>query len=538
MFQFSGKLVDFNSINAFSPLVLDYLSASEQLDVFQSFLFSEKGFSEAIEYRKKTQTKRDLLSGIIEKQYEKLPDGFSVSAETKQIISSLKNKNTFTVTTGHQLNLFTGPLYFIYKIISTIALSRKLKSKFPQYDFVPLYWMASEDHDLDEINHIHLSGQKITWMPSTKGAAGKIKCEGVLEIIQQVKSTIGNANTEKIISLFETAYHEKNNLSEATRIIIHELFSKDGLIILDADDAELKKNFIDEMKDDVIGHSAFRLVNETIHELERNYKVQVHPREINLFYLGENFRERIVEENGEFKVLNKDILFTKDQLIDELKNHPEKFSPNVVLRPLYQEKILPNIAYVGGPAEISYWLEYKKMFEHYGAKLPVLVLRSCVMILDSNANDKLKKLGLGPEDIFMSEDEIIKKYLRLKTGEEFSLEQLLQKTTGIFEELIPKISSVDPTLKATAEAEMKKITNSLRMLEERVRRAEKRKHETAISQVRKLKEKLFPGKELQERHENILAFYSKYGDSFLKELIERLNPLEKKFTVLIEEQNF
>ena len=138
----------------------------------------------------------------------------------------------------------------------------------------------------------------------------------------------------------------------------------------------------------------------------------------------------------------------------------------------------------------------------------------------------------------MSEDEIIKKYLRLKTGEEFSLEQLLQKTTGIFEELIPKISSVDPTLKATAEAEMKKITNSLRMLEERVRRAEKRKHETAISQVRKLKEKLFPGKELQERHENILAFYSKYGDSFLKELIERLNPLEKKFTVLIEEQNF
>ncbi len=537
MIPFSKKLIDFDSTHSFSALVLDYLSATKTIPDFQSFSFDENGFKHAIENRLKPryEVNREVLSNVLLEQYERLSGKISTFDQTKKIISTLTKKTTFTVTTGHQLNLFTGPLYFIYKIISTINLADELKTKFPEYDFVPIYWMASEDHDLEEINHIHLFGKKIEWEPTSKGASGKITCEGISKTLTIVKEMLNNANAEKIISLFEKAYHPENKLSEAARIIIHELFSEYGLVILDADDARLKTNFVSEMKDDVINHSAFKYVEETIQELEKNYKVQVHPREINLFYLGENFRERIVEEEGRYKILNDKGSFSKEELLIEIENHPEKFSPNVVLRPLYQEKTLPNIGYIGGPAEISYWMEYKKMFEHYGAKLPVLVLRSCALVMDASSTDKFKKLGLEPEDIFMNEDELVNNYLKLKMPEEFSFEPLLQQTASLFEEAISKINLVDPTLKATAEAEKQKVLNSLKSLEERVRKAEKKKHEVAINQIRKLKEKFFPEKGLQERYENILTFYSKYGDDFLKVLIKNMHPSAKKFILLSEE---
>ena len=396
--------------------------------------------------------------------------------------------------------------------------------------------MASEDHDLEEINHIHLFGKKIIWEPLNKGAAGRIGCTGISQVIDGVSTMLaGNPQAEKIMSLFSKAYSESNNLADATRIIIHEIFSQHGLVILNADDARLKKIFISEMKDDVVNHTSFQLVNETIEELGKNYKVQVHPREINLFYLGDNFRERIVEESGSFSVLNTTLKFSKEELLEEIENHPEKFSPNVVMRPLYQEIILPNLAYIGGPAEISYWLEYKKMFQHYGAELPVLVLRNCLMIVDAATRDKFLKLGLEPEDVFLNEEDLIKKYLKLKSSQEFSIDALVSKADSLFNETLAQVNDIDPTLKPSVEAEKQKMINGLKSLEERIRRSEKKKHETAVNQVRKLKEKLFPENKLQERHENLLTYYSKYGDDFLAELIRHTNPFEKKFIILEEE---
>src|SRR6185369_8740215 len=280
------------------------------------------------------------------------------------------------------------------------------------------------------------------------------------------------------------------------RIVVHELFSDRGLVIIDADNKHLKKLFIPVMKDDAENQTAFTLVNETISELGKKYKSQVHPREINLFYLDVNYRKRLISNKGSFEVIDTDLRFNKEELFREMESHPEKFSPNVVLRPLYQEKILPNIAYVGGPAEVAYWLEYKKMFEHYGVKLPVLVLRNCLTIVDSDTQNKLTKVGFEPEDIFMTEEELIKKHLRTKQTPEFSIESLLKKTDELFNEAGSQVDAIDPTLKASVEAEKQKIQNSLRMLEEKIRRAEKKKHETTIGQVKRLKEKLFPENKL------------------------------------------
>ena len=534
--SFYKESVDFNDINFFSSLIIDYLASSDSLGNFSSFPFNKNGFLKKIEQRNQLPHHRSLLKEVIIEQYNKVADSISQSVLVEKNISLLGNKNTFTVTTGHQLNLFTGPLYFIYKIISTINLAAVLCKEFPEYNFVPVYWMASEDHDLDEINYIHLFGKKIAWNPTATGAAGGISCKGITEIIEEVRSMFSNhPKADHLLQLFTKAYNEKNNLATATRIIVHTLFSQHGLVILDADDVRLKKLFIDVMKDDIVNKSAFRLVGETIHELEKKYKSQVHPREINLFYLGDFFRERIVEKDGAYIVMNRNLRFSENEMLQEIENHPEKFSPNVVLRPLYQEKILPNLAYIGGPAEIAYWLEYKKMFEHYGAELPILVLRSCMMILDASVRDKLKKLGLEPKDVFLNEEDLIRKYLKLNSTNEFSIESLLNKSDTLFNETVSVVNEIDPTLKASVEAEKQKMAKSLRSLEERIRRAEKKKYEIEINQVRKMKEKLFPENILQERYDNLLTYYSKYGDDFLEHLIIHGDPFEKKFMILIEE---
>lgn len=526
----------FESTNSFSRLIVDYLSGEEHLKSFFSFSFDKSGFGEAIRYSQSKEKNRELLCSVIHEQYLQMEGISGIPERTRNGISLLKNQTTFTVTTGHQLNIFTGPLFFIYKIISTISLAKKLKEFFPEYDFVPLYWMASEDHDVDEINHINLFGKKIEWKESSGGAAGKLSCDGIPAIMEEIKVLLGNdSKAGRLMQIFSEAYKENRSLSQATRIIVHELFKEDGLLILDACDARLKKTFIREMKEDVLHHHAYRLVNDAIGELEKKYKAQVHPREINLFYLGDHFRERIVAAGSGYEVMNTGIRFTEKDLMDEIENHPEKFSPNVVLRPLYQETVLPNIAVVGGPAEVSYWLEFKKMFEHHGMSLPVLVLRSCIMILDASSKLKLDKLGILPEEIFLPEDALVKKFLSQQPGDTNWMQSTYARAEDLFNDMIPRVSEKDPTLKPAAEAEKQKVMNGLKALEEKVIRAEKKKHETSVSQVKKIKEKFFPENILQERYENILAMYSKYGDDFLSQLALHVDPLEKKFILLVEE---
>ena len=511
---FSKKALSFEEIRAYPRILLDYLSG--QLDEkYYSYSFSEIGFSEAIDQRVKLPVDRELLHKVVSEQYRQLKNKVSDSLEVEKNISLLTRSNTFTVSTGHQLSLFTGPVFFIYKIITTINLASKLSGLFPSKNIVPVFWLASEDHDLDEINHIHLFGKKIEWNPPHPGAAGRITATGLKLVIDELKSKfLNNVKAEKMIHLFSNAYQDSHSLSEATRIIVHELFADKGIVVIDPDDERLKRSFVKEMKEDIEHHAAYSIVNETIVELEPNYRAQVHPREINLFYLDKHQRSRIIEKDGGYEVLETNLKFSKEQLHKEIESHPGKFSPNVVLRPLYQEKILPNIGYIGGPAEIAYWLEYKKMFEHFGCRLPVLVMRNSLTIIDAPAQDKIKKLGLVPEDLFLAEEELIKKYIKDKSSGEFSINRFMKQTESIFDEAISQVSDIDSTLKPSAEAEKQKIQNSLRLLEEKIRRSEKKKYETAIHQLVKLKEKFFPSNALQERHENVLAFYSMYGEDF------------------------
>ena len=218
------------------------------------------------------------MVNALENQYK----GFNVSEKTKENIALLKQQNTFTVTTGHQLNLFTGPLYFLYKIISAINLAEELSEKFTEKNFVPIYWMATEDHDFDEINYFNFEGKKVLWNRADGGAVGRFSTEGLETVFEVFSNQLGNSkNAEKLKNLFKKGYLEHTNLADATRFIANKLFNEFGLVIIDGDDNSLKELFIPFVKDELEHETSFNEVSKTITELEKEYKIQVNPREIN-----------------------------------------------------------------------------------------------------------------------------------------------------------------------------------------------------------------------------------------------------------------
>jgi bacillithiol biosynthesis cysteine-adding enzyme BshC len=526
--------LEFLNTGIYPLITQDYLNDENSLKQFHNLRPGISSFETAIREKEKEKTNRKVLVEVLNDQYKNIFAGdFEFNSKVKSNIDSLLDENSFTVITGHQLNIFTGPLYFLYKIISTINLSEKLKQQYPPYNFIPVYWMASEDHDFDEINHIHLFGKKIAWNQNQKGASGKITTASLITVIEELKLMLsGNENGGKILSVFENAYLKNENLSDGTRFLVHHLFSKYGLVIIDGDDRKLKTDFSEIMEDDLKNNSAFKKVSETIQQLEKKYKVQVNPREVNLFYLQENSRKRIEKNNSRFTIHDSQQEFSEAEILNELKNHPEHFSPNVVLRPLYQEIILPNLAYVGGPGEISYWLEYKSMFDFYKINFPVLMLRNSVLLIDENTASKMNKLGVTVADLMQAEDSLIKNFITKNSGDAISLQKEINEIEKIFESIKQKADSSDLSLMTSIEGEKQKTLNSFKNLETKLIRTEKKKQETGISQLKKLRQKIFPENTFQERYENFTSYYLKYGDDFLEMLKDNLDPFDSRLIVL------
>ncbi|WP_396138802.1 bacillithiol biosynthesis cysteine-adding enzyme BshC, partial [Flavobacterium sp.] len=405
--------VTYQNSGYFSKLITDYLDEKSELQSLYNRFPKIEHFQGQIDEKNNNYPfeNRQILVSALEKQYE----NFEISEYTSQNIQLLKQSNTFTITTGHQLNLFTGPLYFLYKIVSTINLCKDLKLKFPAQNFVPIYWMATEDHDFEEINYFNFKGKKYSWNKESKGAVGRFETKGLDAVYASFSEEIGTGNNANfLLDLFKKSYLEHQNLAEATRFLANELFKNEGLVIIDGDSIELKKLFVPYVKRELVEQTSYQKVTETLPKLS-DYTIQVNPREINLFYLQDQLRERIIFENGNYKINNTSLVFSESEIITELEKNPENFSPNVILRPLYQEAILPNLCYIGGGGEIAYWLELQSNFEANNVTFPMLLVRNSVLLATEKQVMKLDKLGLSWNEIFMSQE-----LLSNKKAKEFS----------------------------------------------------------------------------------------------------------------------
>lgn len=533
--------IPYRQTNAFSKIVFDYIDQAEQLKSFFSFPPSLKGIQQAIEARKSFKTDRETLMAVLKEQYASVEKNETLDANLQSILSP----DTFTITTAHQNNIFTGPLYFIYKIVHTIRLADHLKEVLPAYHFVPVFYMGTEDADLAELNNINLGGEKLEWKTRQQGAVGRMKIDkDLLSLIAKMEGQLSVLPKGKeLISVLKDCYREGRAIQEATFHFVHYLFGEYGLVVLIADDSRLKKQMRSVFEDDLLDQTASKLVEATAHKLEQaRYKVQAHPREINLFYLKDDLRERIEEASpafaeasagkGKWRVVSGMLSFTREELINELKLYPERFSPNVILRGLYQETILPNITFIGGGGEVAYWLQLKDLFDHYKIPFPVLVLRNSFLLVEGKWREKMGQLGLEIDDFFLPEQEITNKWVARESKVETKLNGSLAELEKLYDLFKRQANAVDKTLEKHVDALKTRTVFRLQELEKKMLRAAKRKFTDQHRQIHTIKAHLFPFSELQERYENLAYYYALWGKEFIPTLVKHSPALEQEFTIL------
>jgi len=520
--------ITFQNSGCFSEIMVDYLNLSESSKKLYNRFPTLENFAFQIQEKKNfNQNNRNVLVDSILEQYHKI----DCSDTTQKNIQLLKNSNTFTITTGHQLNLFSGHLYFLYKIISVVNLTKELKIKYSDCDFIPVFWMATEDHDFEEINHFYLRNKKIVWEKLQGGAVGEYNTKG-LEKVFKMFSKIGMSKNAKYLKeIFENAYLKHDNLSDATRFLVNELFGEYGLVIIDGNDKKLKNLFVPYLKNELIDNLSFKKVSETIVDFQ--YSVQVNPREINLFYIDKNIRERIIKQNDKYIINNTDLKFSEQEILNLLETSPEKFSPNVIVRPLYQETILPNLCYVGGGGELAYWLELKSFFEASSVPFPMLLLRNSVLLVNEKQDRKRKKLNLSWLDLFEKQNVLINQKVTEFSQVELDFSELKSNLNQQFDLLKQAVNKTDKSFLGAVNAQERKQTKSLETLEKRLLRANKKYFSDKLQRITSLQNELFPNQNLQERKANFSEFYVEYGKILFQKLFQEQKPLEQKFNVIV-----
>lgn len=522
-------LIPFSNIAQLSKSDVAYATEDPLLKPFYRFAPDLENFAAILEERSKFPVDRATLVQVLENQYKNLPDAQPVSEQ----IAALALADTYTVTTAHQPSLLLGPLYFIYKAITTIRLAAEVQA-FTGKKIVPVFVIGSEDHDLEELNHIQLFNKDLRWEPGLEGPVGLMPAATLAPVLDALKPILGNNENAQILwQKVEQSYTSAETFAAATQALLHAFLGRFGLVVFNMSQADLKRKFIPVMRDELERQSASGLVNETIERLNAlGFKAQASPRDINLFYLTPGKRERIVFENGVYEVLNTGLKFSPDEIFAELEQHPERFSPNVVLRPLYQELILPNLAYVGGGGELAYWLERRTVFEYFGIPYPILVRRNSVLWFDKDSIKRSLKFGFQACRYFEDTDSLIRAYVEMQADAEVSLASELEQLQGIYKQLALKAQAIDPTLEKAVHADEVKMSGHFQQWESRLVRAEKQKHEVTLNQLRNLKDKLFPNGGLQERSDNFIPYYLKSGERFFDELYANLNPFEQGFVLL------
>lgn len=521
--------VSYAETGYFSTIVSAYISGDERLKPFYRFPVSTDGLAQAIAERKKFPVDRKLLVSVLREQYRSMP----VNEAVEKSIDALLNERTFTICTAHQPAIFTGSLFFIYKIVHAIRLAAELSKQHPENQFVPVFYMGSEDADLDELGHVFLNGEKLSWETSQQGAIGRMSTKGLERIIDRLEGEVGvYPFGARLITMLRECYLESADVQTATLKIVHRLFGEYGLVVLIPDHPALKARVAAAFETELTEQRSSKIVRVTIDALQQNFKVQASPRDINLFYLRDNIRNRIEARNDRWWVLDTDISFSPEEILKELRDHPERFSPNVILRGILQETLLPDVAFIGGGGELAYWLELKTLFERYGVFYPVLIVRNSFLVVDKLARQRIEKLRLSVTDTFRSASVLLNEIVARDSGRQLSLGKEIDEITAQYDQARSVAGAVDPTLKQHVEALHMRAVKGLEALQKKMLRAEKRKFSDDARHVTSIRKQLFPNDGLQERVENFIPFYARWGEEFLKTILKYSQTTEQRFRIL------
>lgn len=500
-----------------SRIIQDLVSEKDAVKPFINDFFSLAGLAKQARKRNMGQTERDLLVERLNWQI----NGLEVTALTKSNIQALANPKTVTITTGHQLNLMAGPLYTIYKVAQVIALAQAMNQRDEEYQYIPVFWMATEDHDFEEINHIHLFGNQLAWEKEGQEnrIAGAIETHDITSFLDQIHEKYQDAEVLAKLKELTVFYEKGKDLAQATRQIINALFGTYGLVIIDGNDSELKKAFAPIAQKEVSEAFVHQQVSESNALLDQaGYHNQVFVRNCNLFYIDSNStRQRIAKEADLFFIGDEQI--SAEALHDKINESPVSFSPNALLRPVYQELVLPNIAYVGGGGEIAYWLQIKGVFDAINLPFPLLRVRDSLLLLKEKEIDELQQLELSVPELKRDLHDIIKEIALQNNAVELVDE--IAALNQIKEKVLQKGNDIDKGLNGLIEAEFAKIGSSFERIESRLIKSEKAKYDQKANKIKKMQAKIYPNGGFQERYENFLPYFLT-NPTFISKIVDTL----------------
>ncbi|MCB9167860.1 MAG: bacillithiol biosynthesis cysteine-adding enzyme BshC [Flavobacteriales bacterium] len=511
----------------FRPIVLDHLAGSAGMEAFSTFPFSETGISAAAAGRTFDAGARDILVQALEGQYA----GLDPHPAARTSLDRLRDPRALTITTGHQLCLFGGPRYVLYKILNVIRLARQFHRD--DRPVVPVFWMASEDHDLPEVDHVHLRDTRLHWSATGGGAVGRLPLKGIMDALHQAGDLLGvSPGASALREDLQAAYRPEYTLAQATRHLMNALFGRYGLVVIDGDDPALKRLFVPAMREELLNQVVERTVRYADEKLPKGYGGQAHARSVNLFHLRPGHRSRIEMDDEGYRVLDGGPRFSATEMVAELERAPQDFSPNVLFRPLYQETILPNITYVGGGGEVAYWMQLRWAFQALQVPMPVVALRTSALLIGPEEAISLRDTGLTDNDLFKPLEHLRTAWAKDHAGFDTELTDERGRLDAVFQEIIGRSAAIDPTLEASAKGERIRLHKRLDHLEKRLLRAAKRREAVRIARIERIHARLFPGGGLRERREGFLTVIADHGLEVIDDLLEALDPLEERFSVI------
>ncbi|MBZ0182930.1 MAG: bacillithiol biosynthesis cysteine-adding enzyme BshC [Melioribacteraceae bacterium] len=527
--------INFSDIPGHQNLFLDYLYEFENVEKYFRYNFRDTNSFSSL-FQKISESERADKKSVVN-AINQFYSAYKPSKKTKVNIELLGKDKTVAVVTGQQLGILGGPLYTFYKTITAIKLASSLKEKYDDYNFVPVFWLEGDDHDFEEVTELNLINQKNELQKFiyndnkpedfNRGNIGRLAFnEGIENFIQEVKSELRETEFSKnVFELFEDSYKLGNTFKKAFSNLIFNLFDEEGLIIFDPQQNEIKNLLKPIFKKELSNFEVH--ANEVVKisaDLEEVYHSQVKVKPINLFYSDNNGRYSIEPEDDLYRLKGKRQKFTLIELLDEIENYPDKFSANVLLRPITQDYLLPTGFYVAGPSEISYFAQVMPLYNKFGISEPVIYPRSSVTILEKNIKGVLEKYELNIEDIFVEEKLLNNRVLNQVA--DIRIDDLLNEDehqiAKAMDNIKEKLFGIDPTLKDLSDKTYQKIKQGLDTLKSKAENAQERKHDVALRQIKKASISLYPNNNLQERELNWLYFANKYGMDIIKWIFDEV----------------
>jgi len=514
---------------AYSSLFQDYLAHSPDIqEFFPRHFANNKDWKGTLESVAGRGLDRSELVKILSQQNR----SYQCGVKTLANIDLLLNDNTLAVVTGQQVGLFSGPLYTLYKALTAVALTEQLAKAFPDYSFVPVFWVEGEDHDFDEVSKVGLltasnDYSTFRYVPDERlegknlGASGRVAfTETIGPFLDSIRASLPPTDfSEQTFELLRTAHQPGMTFAQSFIHMMNVLMEESGLIFLDPNSPDVKVLLRPVFRKEIEEESeACRRVIERSELLEERYHAQVKPRSVNIFLHHEKGRFAIEPHPKGFALKGVRQHYTKDELLTLLEDHPESFSPNVVLRPLCQDTLLPTVAYVGGPAEVAYMAQLQPLYEQFGIPAPIIYPRASATIVEDKVEKVFQRFAVSPLELF-KDAEGVKARIAASVSD-FQTDELFAATVTSIEESLNSlrsgILSIDKTLEGPLDNTLGRVTSAVDVLKQKTLAAQKRQHETFLRQIDKALLHIAPDNSPQERTVSIVYFLNKYGPEFVR----------------------